>query len=337
MTTSATNKLGLALAIRFLAMAASRASAACVARVNGNHFDASNSRFVFNELPKLSKRPVGVSCALRLLNSCPLADASEFFDGNSSIRALSRVDQSFADDVIHVFLIAGLLAANLFDFAMRRTSPDLLQFLSSFGMALAVCLNLRAAVALTVAIGSNLNDAEVNAKRILNLLRRRFLNIAHGQEKVIAFVVNKVGFALSRFKQLLLPLAALIRNLLATVHRPDGDKLLFGSPGQNPIVKRERAKRLELAAAVSVELVGVGHFRNRSDYDLRRQIKSLSNVGVNQFVQVVLLERLSIPSNHADSVTGSVCFFKSSLEGLGLFFRRIQLDLRYQLHGYSIT
>lgn len=143
---------------------------------------------------------------------------------------------------------------------MCRTSADLLQFFSAFGVALAVSLYLCTRMTVAIAISGNLRDAEVNAKRILNFFGGRFQHFADGQQKEIAFVIYKVRLTLSRFKQLLLTFAADIGGFLTARNRPDGDELLFGEPRQNPIVERECGKRFELAKRPGVELIGVRDF-----------------------------------------------------------------------------
>lgn len=332
-----TGKLGLALAIRFFTVTAGRAGARSITRVNSDYLHACNGGFVLDKAPELPESPIRLFCSLALSNRSPLANVRKFFNRYRSIRALSLQNNLFRDAVVFVGLVAALSAAHLAEFAVSRASTDLLYSGSAFAVTSALVLYALARVAQAVAISRNLSDAEVNAKRILNLFGSWFQDFADGKQKEIALVIHKVGLALSGFKQLLLSLAADVRNLLTTAHRPDGDELLFSAPCQNPIVKRECAKRLEIAASVGVQLVGVRNFGNRSDHNLSRQIKAFSNVGISQLVQVVLLECLSVPSNHADSVTSGVGFLKRSLESLSLFFRRIQFDLCYQLHDLNLT
>lgn len=332
-----TDKLGLALAVRVLTMAAEGAGAGSIARVNRYNLHACDGGFVFNNAPKLPESPIRLFCPLALSNCSPRAHAFEVFDGDCSFRVLSLQNNLFRDAVVFVGLIAALLAAHRAESATGRASADLLQDSPALAMSPAFVLYALACVASAVAVGCNLSNAEVNTKRILNLLRRWRLNIAHSQKKVIAFVVNKVRLALSRFKQLLLTLPALIGNFLATLSSPDGYKLLSGAPRQNPIIKRECAKRLELTKRLDVEFISVRNFGDCSHDDLSRQVELLTYLSIGQFMQAELLECLVFPSNFTDSVAGSIGPLKSLAQQLGLFFCRIQFDLRYQFHDSSVA
>src|SRR5262245_31597256 len=108
-----TDKLRLALAVHLIRVAALTTSATSVARVNGDHGYPCRLRFVFNKLPQLRERPIRMPVSLRLFNPRPRRHALEVFKGNAALRAFSHIDQSFADDVILMPLVALLLTTYL--------------------------------------------------------------------------------------------------------------------------------------------------------------------------------------------------------------------------------
>jgi hypothetical protein len=337
MATGLTGKFGLALAVGFVAMPASRAGARSITRVNRNNPDTCDDGFVLDKAAKLSESPIRLLGALRLPSLSPLANVRKFFYRNRPIRAFGFLNNPFRNQVVLVGLVAALLAAHLAKSAVSGASAYLLQNSPALAASSALALYALTCVALTVAVGRNLSNAKINAKCILNLLRRRLLNIAHCQKKVIALVENKVAFTLSRFEQLVLALATDIGNFLTPSHCPDGDELFFSTPRQDSIVKRESAKRLEPAKGLGIKLVGVRDFGNRSHRHLSRQVETFSNRSIGELMQTELLEHPVFPGNLTDSVTGRVCAFKSLAQQLRLLFRRIKFNLRYQFHSPIIA
>lgn len=214
------DKLRLTLAVGFFTVTARRASAAGVARVNRNNPHARNGRFIFQKVSQLSESPVGMLGSLRFLNRRPLTNTFEFFKGYRSNRVFSLRDKLFRNAMVHIALIAALLAAQFLEPALGRACANRLQDAATFLIPLAFALNCCAGVTLTVAIGCNVGDAEVNTKRVFNFFRRRLKHFADGEQKEITFVIYKVRLALSRCKQLFLSLAADVRNALATIHSP---------------------------------------------------------------------------------------------------------------------
>jgi hypothetical protein len=337
MITGLTDKLGLAPAVRFLTVTASRAGARGVARVYRDNSHACHRRFVFNKAPELSESPVRLFCALALSNRGPRAYAFQFFKGDRSVRVLSLQNNLFRDAVIFVGLIAPLPAAHPAQFTVSGASTDLLYRRSALTISPALVLYALTRVALAVAVGGDLRYAEVNPDSGLDLVGRRFQYLADGQQEKVAPVVNQIAFALSRFKQLPLTLTADVRNLLAALNRPDGHELFFCAPGQNPVVEREGGKRLELAKGFRVELVGVGHFRNRSHDNLSRQTELPADPGIGEFVQAELLECLIFPGDLTDSVTGGIGTLKRLTQRPGLLFCGVEFHLRDQLHDSMIA
>ena len=220
-------------------MAASRAGARRVARVNRNHFHAREGGFVFEKAPQLSESPIRVLGRLRFLNRSPLANMRTFFDRNRPIRVFSLRDKLFRDTMVHIALIAALPAAKFLEPTLCGARADALQDVAAILKPLAVAFNLCTSIALTVTICSDISYPEVNANGVFNFFGGWFKHFADSQQKEIAFVVHEVGLALSRLKQLRLTFAALIRNPLTAGDRPDSHKPFFRAPRQDSIVKGE--------------------------------------------------------------------------------------------------
>ncbi len=337
MRTDFTNKLRLAPAIRFFTVAADTTCAACIARVNGNQAYAFTLRLVGQERSELRKSPVGMLGSVFPPNSCPRAYVLQILYSNRPVRVFGFRDKFLADSMVHVALIAALLTAQFLESALGRWSAYLLQDASTLLIPLAILLYSFAAIALTVRVGSDVGDAKVNAKRVINLLRRRLWNLAHGKQKELAFAIDQIRFALTGFKHFLLSFTANVRDRLATANSPDIDELLLSSPCQNAVIKSNRAKRFEFPASMLVQLVSIGNFGNTAHHNLSRKPAAFSNVRVKGFMDGVLPKSLRSPRKLTYPITSGVSLLKRFFEKSGLLSARIQFDLRYQFHTRSIT
>ena len=109
----ATFKLGLALAIGFLAMPTDAARPAGVARVNRHYHDSGQCRLVGQERTQLIERPARMPISLGLLNRDPVADAIEILDGDRTPGCLSFSDDLLADAMVLIAAVVRLPLANL--------------------------------------------------------------------------------------------------------------------------------------------------------------------------------------------------------------------------------
>lgn len=333
MTALLTNKLGLAFTIRFVAIPARATSARSVARVYHNQRNASQSSLVVNKDAKLRERPVSMFGSLSALNGCPLSNAGQFLNGNRSLCALRFRDKILANAVIGVSLKAALSAAQFLEPSVCGARANLLQGGSAACVPPARGFDLLTREGLPVAVGCQIDNTKVNAKYVVNLLWSRLRHFAHGKQKEVAFTIDQIRFALLRGEPMGLLLTAEIGNFPATAKRPNRDELLIGSPGQNPVVISNRAKRLESALSVLIELVGVSYFGDAANDNLSRQVKLTPDLLIDLQVQGVLLKRLRRPGKLTNSIASLIRQFKSLTQQFSLFFRRIQFDLRDDLHA----
>ena len=102
MTTRATQKLSLGLAILFLAMPAHTTDATGVAWVDQDDGHPGPPSLVFDEAAKLKETPTVVPCALRFPYRNPVTNAGKVFQGNRSIRVLGFLNEPFTDLVVDV-------------------------------------------------------------------------------------------------------------------------------------------------------------------------------------------------------------------------------------------
>jgi hypothetical protein len=332
-----TDKFRLAFTVSFFTVTASRTSARRVARVNLCDANASKFRLVLCKGSQLRERPVRMFGSLGMPNSCPLGNAFEIFNSDTSIRVFGFRDKCFRNYVIGVCLKAALFAAQFLQSAFGRRCTDLLQNSSALRVPLATVFNGFTCEGLPVAVSGKAYDAEVNANGIINLFCGWLLNVAHRKQKEVTLAVNQIRLALSVFKQLPLTLTADVRDFRTTIHRPDVDDCVFRLPSQDSIVVGNRAQWLKSPLNLLVQLVSIGNFGDATDNNLSRQRPMFSDLSVVGLVDCILSEGLRFKCELTDSVTTGVGCLNGLFEQLGLFFRWIELDLCYQFHNESIA
>ena len=108
MTTLATQKDSTNKTIAFIYMPAFRARPARVSRIDGDHRNAGQLRFVFNESSKFGERPFRHLVPLSFPEPCPVADARQLFNDDPAIRVCSFLNELFRDAMIDARLESAL-------------------------------------------------------------------------------------------------------------------------------------------------------------------------------------------------------------------------------------
>src|SRR5205807_1653286 len=148
-----TLKAGLSLAVGLLAVAAARAGATGIARVNQDYRNASKPSFVLDKAPQLSIGPSRVSGALRPPNRDPRSNPLQVFQGNSPSRVFGGPDNPFRDAVVMVCAKAGLRACQPSQLLFRPLASQPLELAAEGEMSLPDRFHVRPGVGLSVAGG----------------------------------------------------------------------------------------------------------------------------------------------------------------------------------------
>ena len=326
----AANKLSLAFPIGFVTVPTLRASAASVARINRYGGKPGKPSLVLDKGPELTKRPLGMSRALRPSNRSPRADALQVFETDSSLGFNGLGYEPLGDYVVRVALVAALPLRQLLQVALGAFRSCLLKPGADALVSPARPFNLFGGVNLTIGVGGNIDHSKINAYPVFGSARRRFLNI-HGGEQVPLFVpVDEVGFALAKLQKLSGSLAAYKRDGLPTSDGPDRDLRVV--PAEDAVIIGNRSQRLERALAPLVELVGIGNLGDGADYHLRSEAGGLSHAVVSELVDPVLPKRAMLPCYIAYLVSRSVGRTKRLFKRVSLFPSRNEFHLDSELH-----
>ncbi len=305
-----------------------------MARINGDHGHACKRRFVMQERPELTERPIVVLGALLLAaNPCPRTNPRQIFDGNAALCVFSLRNKLLGNAVVGGLLKAALFAADLFQAPFGAFGPNGLQPIPPALVALAHLFNLRPAVRFAVAIRRKVYDAQINADHAHTIRRSRLGHMTDGKEVERALDVGKICFTFTSVQKFPLPASRNKRNGLSAVHRPDRYARFVRVPAQNAIIVGNAAMRPEGPLDLAIQLVRIGHFPETAHHKLGRQAKQLAGRRVAAFMQIELPERLRVPRRFAHGVARGVRHFQRLQQHCRLFRRWLQFELGDQFHG----
>jgi len=330
-----TPKHGLAGAVLFVDVAARRALAAGVTRIDNENRNAGTTRLVGNKIAQLSETPVVQAFPLLQIGLNPGANAFEVFKGNRAAGAFSFGNDATRNVVVDPLLKTALLSAHFPKPTFRGLGSFLLQQGATPGIPFALGFYLLAAELFARGIGCQINDAQINSKNTFRGQQFGIVKVTHGGDVPMAAHKHQIHFALAMLEQLALMFAANEPDFDAPVQRPDRNPVIGQKP-ENPVVIRLRAQRAKRALRFLVQLVGVGHFCDATHGHLRSKVKLLSNGLINQLMQIKLPECFSLPSLYRNPVTRLVAPFKRLLEQFSLFGRRLQFDVSHKFHSSII-
>ncbi len=318
--------------VSFIDRSAARALPARIARTDQNNRNAAAPRFVRNERPQLRKAPRMQARSLPAAGRNPSADMREFFHCDSASGAFSRRNERLRDHVICVFAKSGFLTREFLEPALCAFGIKSLQF------ALAPCeiradtLNVSSTMRIAVAIGGNVDDAEIDTEPVRRTELIGFRDVAADSKKPFSPIETQIAFAPPKGEQSSLMRSRNERNLNAPLERPDRDKAI--TKPEDAIVIWLCTKLAKDRSNFSVYLECIRHFGNRTNCGLGGQPKSRSKLFIREFVQIKLAECASFKALGRKPSACCVAPLKRVSERLMLFLGRLELDRRNELHSF---
>jgi hypothetical protein len=308
-----------------------------VTRVNQRHQYSGELGLVLNKLAKLIESPRVMLPPLALVNRNSVTDTAQIFQSDSPASVFSLCNNALANRVIDICSKTSLFTRTLCEksFASLRTFS--LEFATKFRMPFSKPIDLSARVNLPIGVGGNIDDAEVNSKKLSGVAFRRLLNLTGLEEVEAAISINQVGFPAEMVKHFQLPVSDRKRNLQPAIKCPDRNGFIRQLPGEDTLVISDAPMPIESPLETPVGFVGIRHLRQHANHNLGRKVKSRAQVIVQKVVKVVLAKGLRFPRLLTDIVGSIIHSLQRLQQGLVLLSRRIQLNLSYQLHTLIIA
>jgi hypothetical protein len=331
----------LSFAIRFIDVSTTRAGAAGVPWVNFDHRDAKHLRLVLDKGPELKERPAMQLCSLGLASLYPATDALEVFKGNPRLPsrrgAFSLLHNAFADFVVNMGGKAPFFAGKFLQAATRGLRAFGLKLLAQATVTKAHLVDALRGMDAAFAIDGNVDYAEVNAEKVVNVAG--FWRVKFAGGKQIELVTNQaqVGFTPLTLQQFYLALTGNEWDALTAIHRPDADFPLVYVPTQDTRIVGNAAMPVKRPLCLAVNLVGLRNFGNAAYNHLCGQAGGFADGAINQFVNTELVERAGIPGDGAYFITDIVGLLKRLQQDGLLFWRGLQLHFGRQFHAYIVA
>ncbi len=333
-----TYKLRTALAVGFVYMATTAALLAGVSRVNPYYRDTSALRLVGQELSQLCERPAMQCVSLRPSSPDPTSDASEFLNGYASIGAFGERYNAFRDGVIHVARKERFLAGAFLQKTFGGLCAFALELATKCFVPVTNLVQLRAAIPVAIAIGGDLRNAEVHAKKLSGGVLGFFRHFDTDVQIPVAVAQNEVGFTAWELQEFSLLFAANEwQGFEPTSNRPNAHGGGRQLEVENPRVVGDATQFAEHPLLIPVELVGIGDFRQEAHHDLRGQRELISDGAIAQPMQWKLTELFIVPCQLRNPVGGGIGGFQRRAERSRLAGRRQQFKLDGQLHANRIV
>jgi hypothetical protein len=277
--------------------------------------------FVLDKRPQLIESPRVLLPPLALANRYPVTDTAEVFQGDTPAGVFSLCNNTLTDSVVDIRGKTSLFAGTLFEKPLGLLRTFGLELAPEFSMSLPKPVDLRPRVSLTVRVGDDINDAEVNTKKAIGFVGCRFWSIYHNRKVEDSVSEDKVGLSNLTVKPRLLVGTDSGRDNQPTIKRENGD-FIESLPRQDTLVVYHGRTGFKLMLRDFTHLIAFRYLSYRPDCHLRRETKTLSQLVVDKPMYVELPEGLGIESNLRSVITGLIKGFHSLNQSFVLLWRR---------------
>lgn len=329
------DKRGLIMAIRFRDKATSRAGLGCVSGVNQFYQHPCQFSLVGYKLAELGECPRLMSMPLAMANRSPRANALQILKGDSPLRVFSLRHKPFADKMVGISSKSGLSTRQSFEMLFSRLRSLTLKGSLELVGLLSNIVYLLARVKLTVAVNSNMDNAEVNPQSPDGVVWGRFWSINGEGEIEDALTEQKVALPDNPINSGFLISPNPNRDNLATLQSKDRD-LVQALPRQNALVIDHSTAELEGMQLGLISAITFNHLTNNPHCHLRRKPVVFSKVAVSKMVKFYLAGSAILKGKVGDIVTSLVKPFHSLKQSLMLLRARRQFNHQSLFHSCII-
>ena len=330
-------KLALAAAVLLVNVSADWARSTGVSRIDDTNLDTHQASLVIDKVPKLVECPSRVFRPLSLSNGCPIADALQVFQSETTVGAFALGYERFRDAMVLNLPKTGLPPCDIAQPAPGAACPMPLEACTKVRVSLPDRFYGISRVSFAIRVGGEVPDPEVNTKPVdwFNWSTVRYLD-GHEQEE-LPLAVHQIGLSASATK----PGAVVISHDdwqdQAAVKRRKAHTIDTVFEGVEPLVERNGSMRPEVRELGLVSLVDLADLRNHTNRVLRMKPKALTKISVVQMLKLDLVGRSQRERTFGEPVAGGVNTFERG-EQLGpLIGRHYQLARGYEFHWYNHT
>lgn len=270
-------------------------------------------------------------------NPYPVTDTIEIFNGDSTTGALRFLHDALTDHVINIRLKASLFARELPKLALGRPGAFALEITATMFVLSAIFLDLITRKHFAVAVRCDVDDAEINAEKIPDILWLWRLCFTSDEQVEFATDIAQIGLTSLAFKELPMAVAASVFHLLTPAQCPDVVRSLGRVQAENAVIVGDRTILAEVPLAFSVGLVSINDLTDHTHGHLSSQPETSTDFVIYQPVERDAAKDL-LPPRHITGVVGSLI---GSLQGFDEEFSLLigweQLQFCSELHAYIVV
>lgn len=256
-------------------------------RINQDKMDTGEFSFVFHFGSQIVETPRMLLAPLWLLNPYPITDSFEVFKSNAATGAFSLLNNLFGDHMVDISGKPRFFLPTFLKQAFSGLSSFRLKFLSKSGMSGSKVIDAAPRKMFAVAVSCNIDNAQVNAKKVVGLAFRWFGHFDTNIEIELPVAVNQVSLpACSADVQV--PVIAenkgYINSAFQCLDIDSIGKLEF----PEPVVVNDSAMWFEFMVFLFIALAGISHFTYSPDSHLGSKPKFLTDGIVAKTMQTYM-------------------------------------------------
>lgn len=275
------HKVVAALPISLLAMTATGACPGGIARVNRDDQHAFGESLIRDEHAQLKERPTFHAIALAVSDRYPVGDAAEVFDPDGPTGALSLIHNRSTDLMVPILPETGFVATDFAEMPLGALAPARLERFANTPVAITGRFNAIAAEVLTVGVGSQIDNSQVNTESFSRGNKgRRFVDDLDVQEvPSLPSLYQCGGSRMPTLEHDPLTVPQLAHQSLPRVEQCQREcPVLFPEAEDTLIVVDTGGFKHRTVFLRHLE--GRAHPRNRSDRKVRRKAEQFPNLTV---------------------------------------------------------
>jgi hypothetical protein len=304
--------------------------------LNQNHRDTSKPCLVADELAQLIERPTVQRGSLSLPSRYPGADVGKVLEGYPASSVLSVFHDAPANHMVHIGCEPRFLFGPFPEKPLGSFGAFTLKLLAEFAVAMPDAIHMSGRIDMAAGIHRYVGYTQVNTNHVGHIQGFGFLDLTSSEQIEGSINEGQVSLAVPEAQEVVLPRPRDKRNDLPATDTPYRNLLLGEVPIQDSIVIGDGPMSAECSAAGRIEFVSISHLTDATYHRLRRQRKSLPNLGVCQPVELKLPKRPRVPRCLADGVTGIISSFQRLTQEKRLFRIREKFHFGSQFHAHII-
>src|SRR5260221_9314026 len=279
-----------------------------------------------------------MTIALRTSNRAigAFPNVPKFFNRYSLPIGLGFLNNPFGDDMISVAFEPGFITREFLEMSLSRPCTVFLQALTQGMVSLAVLFDCLTAKCFAFAIGSQIDNAQINPKGSIRSIRCWFWGVNGYSQVEGAIAVDQVGLSLDEIHASLLISSYLEGNQDTSRERQEGNRQQ-ALKAHYPLIVYNRSFSTKVRFDALISLVHLSYLANGTNSQLSSKFISGTQFAIHQLLQLHLVRHLFGKCNIGNIGASGIEGVHGLKQGLMLFSCGCQLQEHRLFHTSSVA